>query len=242
MSFDYSIIIPAYNEEAFIEKTLDAVRTAMDAVGFQGELIVVDNASTDRTAAIANEYGATVVFESHRQISRARNAGGRAASGRFLVFLDADTTISPELLEKVLSLLESGEYYGGGVAVRFDRENLPWSVRFFTKFWNGIARRRSLAAGCFVFVRKEAFDAVGGFREDLYAGEEVFFSLALKKWGRKRKLRFEMIETPSISTSSRKIDKGHFSLLGAMLLLGFCPFLLRSRRFCWPWYGKDVRG
>ncbi len=241
MSFDYSIIIPAYNEEAFLGPTLDSAKAAMSVSELRGEVIVVDNASTDRTAAIAEERGARVVFEPHRQISRARNTGGRSASGRFLFFLDADTTLSPELLGKALLLLESGKYYGGGAKVRFDLDDQPWSVRAFTNFWNALARRRSWGAGCFLFSLREAFEAIGGFREDIYAAEEIFFCIALKKWGRKRNLRFELIEAPPVLTSSRKIQKGrHLSLLGNYFLLGLCPFLLRFRRVCRPWYGDDA--
>jgi glycosyltransferase involved in cell wall biosynthesis len=83
MAVDYSIVIPAFNEEEFLPATLAAVRAAMAAqTGACGELIVVDNNSTDRTAAVARSLGAQVVFEPVNQISRARNCGAAAALGR----------------------------------------------------------------------------------------------------------------------------------------------------------------
>ncbi|HLQ78078.1 MAG TPA: glycosyltransferase, partial [Terriglobia bacterium] len=84
-----SIVIPAFNEERLIGKTLACVRDAISEFtrrGWESELIVCDNNSTDRTAEIARAAGAEVVFEPRNQISRARNAGARRASGEWLIF------------------------------------------------------------------------------------------------------------------------------------------------------------
>src|SRR5687768_18403295 len=96
-----SVIVPAYNEERLLAGSLAATRDAMrafDAAGWTSELIVCDNNSTDRTAEIARAAGATVVFEPHNQIGRARNAGAARATGRWLVFVDADSHPTPALL------------------------------------------------------------------------------------------------------------------------------------------------
>jgi glycosyltransferase involved in cell wall biosynthesis len=85
-----SFVIPAYNEELLLGRTLEAIRTAAAASCEPFETIVVDDASTDRTAAIAAEHGARVIPVHFRQISRTRNAGARAAAGEFLLFVDAD--------------------------------------------------------------------------------------------------------------------------------------------------------
>ena len=92
-------MVPAFNEEQLIEASLRSIRAAMaafDRAGWESELIVCDNNSTDRTADIARAMGATVVFEPINQISRARNAGAAAASGGWLVFVDADSQPSVE--------------------------------------------------------------------------------------------------------------------------------------------------
>lgn len=102
MGPEYSVIVPAYNEEAELGRTLPALCAAMEQSGRAGELIVVDNNSSDRTAAAAAALGARVVFEPVNQISRARNAGARASAGRFLIFADADTVVSPGLLAAAL--------------------------------------------------------------------------------------------------------------------------------------------
>ncbi len=77
-----SVVIPCYNEEEGIARVIPSLPTSVD------EVIVVDNNSTDKTAQIAEGFGARVVFEPINQISRARNSGARAADGRYLVFLD----------------------------------------------------------------------------------------------------------------------------------------------------------
>src|SRR5690348_3637890 len=105
---DYSIVIPCFNEEAFLPATLASVRAAMQSVAsHRGEIVVTDNDSTDASADIARAAGARVVFEKHRQISRSRNVGAQAARGRFLIFVDADTKISAELLRATLAALDS---------------------------------------------------------------------------------------------------------------------------------------
>ena len=97
MGIQYSVIIPAYNEENWLPQTLAGLKTAMAASDLPGEIIVVDNNSTDRTAQIAASHGARVIFERRNQISRARNAGAGAARRGHLIFLDADTLIPPGL-------------------------------------------------------------------------------------------------------------------------------------------------
>ena len=87
-----SIVIPAWNEEKLLPATLQALHSAcasFSAAGISWEVIVCDNNSTDRTAEVARASGASVVFEPVNQISRARNTGAAAASGSWLLFLDA---------------------------------------------------------------------------------------------------------------------------------------------------------
>jgi len=86
MTICYSIIIPAYNEEDWLSRTLSALDEAMGTLSLRGEVIVVDNNSSDRTPQIARQHNARVVFEPVNQISRARNTGARAAKGRYFIF------------------------------------------------------------------------------------------------------------------------------------------------------------
>lgn len=234
---DYSIIIPAYNEEAHLPATLAAVQTAMQQAAGQGEVVVVDNASTDRTAEIARAAGCRVVFEAHNQIARARNAGGNAAQGGFLVFLDADTELPPALLRQALEALASGGCVGGGAQVAFDRP-MPWLATRATAVWNRLTPKFGLAAGCFLFCRRDAFAGMGGFDERFYAGEELFFCQGLKRWGRRQGLAFRVLTEPKVVSSSRKFQ--WHSRLGMfwMLLPALVPFGIFSRRMCRFWYQR----
>ncbi|NOQ78330.1 MAG: glycosyltransferase, partial [Gammaproteobacteria bacterium] len=103
-----SVIIPAYNEEEFIEKTLKSVFSCVSEYVGHVEIIVVDNNSKDNTGEIAASMGAKVVFEPKNQIARARNAGAEQAMGDYLVFVDADTLLEGDILDKVSDNLSSG--------------------------------------------------------------------------------------------------------------------------------------
>ena len=80
-----SFVVPAFNEETVLGRTLDSVHAAAAGSGHQYEVIVVDDASTDRTAEIARARGARVVAVAHRQIAAVRNAGARVATGDVII-------------------------------------------------------------------------------------------------------------------------------------------------------------
>jgi glycosyltransferase involved in cell wall biosynthesis len=238
---DYSIVVPAYNEERYLGATLAGLKAAMAAVSGNGEIVVCDNNSTDGTAALAKAEGARVVFESVNQISRARNAGARAARGRVLVFVDADTHLPPALLRSALAALDSGTVCGGGAAVRFDGASTDTFLAAAVGFWNRLSQRHRLAAGSFVFVTREAFEAVGGFSEQVYASEEIWFSRAVARWGRARQLDFVILEDPPVVTSNRKVEWfSSAAVLGSIFLLVVFPIAVRSRRLCWLWYRRPL--
>lgn len=236
----YSVIIPAYNEESLLPETFAKLLLAMKDLPQQGEIIVVDNNSTDRTAEIAQKYGARVVFEPVRQIARARNSGAKAAKSTMLVFLDADTILPAPLLIKALALLESGTCCGGGTLLSFDSQ-LPFLADRLVTLWNWLSRTNKLAAGSFIFCLKQAFFETGGFDEKAYAGEEVFFSRKLRSWGKKHNLLFIILEKHPVITSSRKFH-WYSSLQIALLLLMFTvfPFALRNRALCRFWYKRPT--
>ena len=191
-----SIVIPARNEEFELGATLDSVRVAAEALSQPWECIVVNDGSTDRTADIGREKGMRVVDVELHNIGAVRNAGAAAALGERHIFLDADTRIPPETLRAAWQAMEHGAVGGGGW-VRFDqlKGSLKIPVALFAWFWLRLCR---WAAGCFIFCKKEAFEAVGGFDETYFASEERFISQALKRVGRFVILREHVV------TSSRK--------------------------------------
>jgi glycosyltransferase involved in cell wall biosynthesis len=191
-----SIIIPAYNEESLIAATLRAVRDSADAAGEPYEIIVADDGSTDRTAEIALADGAQVISVHVRQIAAARNAGARVAKGDLLVFVDADTLVSPAVLQGAVAAVRAGAV-GGGSAVMTDSNDPRWGPPLMV-FVSWLMRTLGWAAGCFVFVRTDAFQRVGGFDERYFASEEIHLSRAVKKHG-----RFVMLRE-AVITSGRK--------------------------------------
>jgi glycosyltransferase involved in cell wall biosynthesis len=235
-----AIVVPAWNEEAVIAQTLGQLREVADALGRPYELVVVDDASTDRTAALAEAAGARVVRVEKRQIAAVRNAGARATRAPYLVFVDADTWVPETVLRHALLELDAGAI-GGGARVAFDGRGHPLAEAFVEAFkvaWYS----QELAAGCFVFARRDAFEAVGGFDEQWFAGEEYWLSRALKSRGRFAFLREEVV------TSARKQRAGHgLAMLVRMMALTALFFAgyrrpLRSRDRLGFWYDGAREG
>ena len=147
-----SIVIPAFNEERLLGESLAQIKSAAGAFtqrGWEVELIVCDNNSSDRTAEIARAAGATVVFEPVNQIARARNSGAAAATGDWLIFVDADSHPRAELFADVAEQILSGQCLAGGATIRLDEHNLV--AEMITSTWNCASRSLKLLAGSFIF-------------------------------------------------------------------------------------------
>jgi glycosyltransferase involved in cell wall biosynthesis len=191
-----SFIVPAYNEEFELPSTLAAIK---DAVGLdrEYEIIVVDDGSTDATARIAEQSGAKVVSINRRQIAAARNAGAQAARGDILFFVDADTRINAKHVDGAIAALQNGN--AGGSARIEAHGPIPFWAKIFLLVFCTLYFAANLGAGAFLFTTRRNFEAVGGFDEKLFVGEEVYFSLALRRIG-----RFRILREPII-TSGRKL-------------------------------------
>lgn len=201
-----SIVIPAFNEQKLLPVTLAAVTNAAQALTTAGigyEVIVCDNNSTDCTAGIARAHGAAVIFEPVNQISRARNTGASLATGDWILFLDADSVPSYGLFsELVPALLDERVLYGGAI---LEMDEFFPIARMLVVLWHLLAQNLKLAAGSFLFVRREAFVASGGFSTELFASEEVEFSKRLKHLARQRRQRFAFLTANPLLTSARKM-------------------------------------
>ncbi len=234
-----SLIVPAYNEEKLLPATLDSLRracAAWHALGWETELLVCDNNSTDRTAALAQSGGARVVFEPLNQIGRARNTGARAATGDWLVFVDADSHVTPELFADVARAIQAGRCLAGGVTIRLDGHHPGPSL--IVAGWNFLSRTARWVAGSFIFCEAAAFREVAGFNEALFASEEIDLSQRLKKLARRRGRTVLILHDHPLTTSARKIHLytpwEHFRFLARTVLLFGRP--LRHRDACVTWY------
>jgi glycosyltransferase involved in cell wall biosynthesis len=192
-----SFIVPAHNEEFELSSTLAAIHAAASSAAQQYEIIVADDASTDATPEIAAQAGAKVVLINRRQIAAARNAGARAAQGEHLFFVDADTRINRAHVIDAIAAMDAG-YAGGSARVAMDGFVPMWG-RVLLRGFSGLYFGLNLGAGAFLFTARRNFEAVGGFDEQYFVGEEVYFSLELRKLG-----RFKVLREP-IVTSGRKL-------------------------------------
>ena len=185
-----SVIVPALNEGPRIEATLRSVaQQAPDA-----EVIVADGGSTDDTAEVGAAYGAVV----HAPRGRARqmNAGAAEASGEVLFFLHADTVAPPGTIEHIRHVLTDPDAESGAFRLRFDRASpVLWFYERCTALpWPAI---------CFgdrgLFVRRDVFDAVGGF-PDVPVFEDLELVRRLHRRG-----GFRFLSVPLV-TSARRFD------------------------------------
>jgi glycosyltransferase involved in cell wall biosynthesis len=225
-----SFVVPAHNEELELPKALRSIRSSAVSAGQPFEIIVVDDSSTDETAAVAREYGARVVPMSCRHIAAARNAGAYASSGEILFFVDADTQITAAHVAGAIEALQNGAS-GGSARLRFDRA-VPFWTHICFKIFCVMYFTVNLGAGAFLFTSRRNFFAAGGFDEQFFAAEETYFSMALKKFG-----RFRILRTPAV-TSARKVRMhrpGHVLRQSLAIIFGG-PNALRSRKKLDLWY------
>jgi glycosyltransferase involved in cell wall biosynthesis len=201
-----SVVIPVFNEQDFIAKTLQSL-TNQDYNNF--ELIVVDNNSFDKTAEIAEKFGAKIIAEKEQGVGFARQRGFLQARAEIIATTDGDTVVPRNWLSMIISefnqdkelvafgglfLLNSGPLFARA-AVKY-LTSLAWGIdRFFGGGWS--------IPGVNLAVKKEAFLRVGGFNQKLAAGEDSDLSQRLKRMG-KVKLDTKFL----VETSGRRYTKG----------------------------------
>jgi glycosyltransferase involved in cell wall biosynthesis len=234
-----SVVVPAFNEQKLIGATLRAIAESAGAFaqrGWETELIVCDNNSTDATAEMARAAGATVVFEPVNQIARARNTGAAAATGDWLVFVDADSLPTPALFGEVAGQIDSGKCLAGGCTVRMDERHFVADCG--TGLWNILSRVLHWAAGSFIYCEAAAFRTVGGFSQELFASEEIDLSKRLKKLARASGKKIVILHRNPLRTSARKMrlySRGELARVFTKAI--FRPrATTTSREACSPWY------
>lgn len=234
-----SVVVPAFNEEKLIGATLRSIQEASKSftnIGWDTELIVCNNNSTDRTGEIAEAAGAKVIFEPINQIGRARNTGASAATGDWLIFVDADSNPSAGLFADVAEQIQSGRCLGGGSTIRFEKWHTVGSS--LALVWTVLSRVVRWAAGSFIFCDAEAFRTIGGFNTELFASEEIDLSKRLKKLAKQRGKKFVILRRHPMITSARKLSlysgTEYFHFFRKTI---FNPrAAIKSREACTPWY------
>ncbi len=207
-----SIVVPAYNEEKYIRHCLRSLMS-QDHPGFEYEVIVVDDGSTDRTAAIARQHGARVISQPRRGVSGARQAGFEAARGEIIASMDADTIPPRDWLYRLVTELAKGpDIIGVYGPVRLS--DGPWYADWAyhhvsgVYFWLSSCIRKPNFSGQNFAVRREAWARVGGFDPGWASAEDLQLSLKLAHIGRV-KFCWDIV----VPTSGRRIQEGYGTIV-----------------------------
>lgn len=204
-----SIVIPAYNEAALLERCVTSLRSQICTEAF--EIIVVDNGSTDQTAAIAKRLGVVLLSEPVKGVCAARQAGYEAARGQLIISADADCIYPPGWLERIRRQFRSHPDISGLIGTyRFVDHMFANNL---LAAWEQLAVRLHYAFGWQVYVsaanlafRKESFR---GYDVTLKSGgDELYVVKQLRRSGR---LAFSL-DNP-VLTSARRLRKGLFTTL-----------------------------
>lgn len=183
-----SVVVPAYNEEDYLPRCLAALQ-AQDYPQEAYEIIVVNNASTDRTAEIAAQFRVRIVSEPHKGVSRARQRGAEAARGEIIAGMDADSTPPPHWLVAIDRLFREDPRLGGVTGPVYLYDGKFWEKWVAASLSNPAIRLthvlgRGWLQGNNFSVKKNLFFGVGGFNSDLLSAEDVDLSLRLQSVAR----------------------------------------------------------
>ena len=236
----FSIIVPTFNEERIIAKTLGAIRHHLSNIDY--ELIVTDDGSTDRTCEIAERYADRVVrlTGSKGTIGANRNRGARVAHGEYLVFVDADISIprANDCFAVIAAdFKDNPRLVGMTVKIKF----APGEERVIDAIMHGILSgvfwfmnsvvRKGTASGEFQAIRRDAFENLHGYSESLPVGEDNELFLRLSRLGRTRiDLRLTAYR------DNRRIKQLGWPRLLKLWIVNYCSvaFLRRSHATEWP--------
>lgn len=232
MTIRLSVIIPAYNEQAWIAQTLDAIARAQARLPpmSASEVILVDNGSVDGTVTFAGSREQPVQFRIEHcptlGAAQARNWGAMRARGDILIFVDADTLVPEESLVRVLEHCDLRQYEAGMCALGARDGGLRARCWWF--FWNQVRRlplAKAKAMPALMFCTRSVFDELGPFDERVVIGEEWPILAGLY---RQRQTRLIYDRQLIARTSSRRMERQSF---------GYCRTFLK-----WAWAVIDFRG
>jgi rSAM/selenodomain-associated transferase 2 len=224
----FSIILPVYNEAGVLGKTLSGLPQGEDL-----EIIVVDGGSTDGSGAVAGKFPGVRLLQAPRGRGSQMNAGAKAARGRFLLFLHADTLLGPEHLAALRRAAAAPKFAAGAFKLRLV-PSVP-ALRLISWGANLRVRLFGLPYGDQALIlRRDLFQTLGGF--SLCRPEDLDLVIRLRRQARIR------ILTPPVASSGRKwLQQGYFYTTLRNWLFG--AYHLAERVFTRRWPGKgDFKG
>ncbi|HIA72539.1 MAG TPA: glycosyltransferase [Phycisphaerales bacterium] len=222
-----SFVIPAWNEEELIGETIASIQRS--ASKFEYEIVVADDASDDNTAEISKQLGAVVVSCNNRQIGLTRNDGAKVATGSILIFVDADTLVSEDVINETVEAIENGVIAGGSFPT-FEGD-IKIVARILTPVIRTAFYILRLAAGAYLFCTVESFKKSGGFDPKFFAAEEVHLVKKLHKLGKFKTLKTRVV------TSGRKFRTHSSMEILSTLILVSIPGIRKIKKRKNLWYG-----
>ena len=230
-----SVIIPTYNEDDSIEQALQSLLCLKCRSGY--EVIVADGDSKDHTVPIASKYAS--VIKSDKGKAKQMNAGANVAKGNIFFFAHADMAFPETTLQAIDNVINLEGYDGGGFSNVFDQYNkrIKRLGRIMNmRFRNKEQSDRNIFYGDNgIFVRKEAFDELGGFKE-IPIMEDYDFSMRMRS-----KYRVKLIEEPPLVVSARRhIQSGFIKTRLQWIVIKKLYLMGVSAETLVQWY-KDVR-
>jgi glycosyltransferase involved in cell wall biosynthesis len=223
-----SLIIPAFNEESYIGKCLQAVSEHIQARAC--EVIVVDNGSTDRTAEIVAAYpNVTCLFEPEKGVTKARQCGFRQSRGEILAFIDADTIPPPGWIEQIEEQFrkDAGLACMSGPYFHYDLSAVP---RWITSAWFVAARLLYHVVGYLVVggnfaIRRSVLEAMGGFDASIeFYGDDADTARRAHRFG-----RVFFSARLVMPTSGRRLQSDGYLRMAALYLVNFLSVAIRGR-------------
>ncbi len=213
--YSFSVIIPAFNEEDSIADCLKSLKK-QDYPG-KIEIIVVDNASTDKTAEIARENGAIVLYEGRKGISAARRKGYEKSTGEILAYTDADSKVPPDWIARLNHIFNSDEHIAAvGGFFMFDGVGFIINLlanKIFLPI-NNLAVKYILSpyspflTGSNMALRRDVYEKSGGFDPKIMHAEDIDMAKKAAKFG---KVYFD--SKLKVKTSFRRYSGGHKNIL-----------------------------
>jgi len=228
-----SVVVPAYNEEGFLSLCLTSLK-GQDYAG-DYEIIVVDNASTDRTAEIASRLGAKVVFEQRRSPSSARHRGLLEAKGEIVAFIDADTIALQGWLSAIVRRFSRDPRIVAitGPCAFFDAGVLTRTISYIMNFlfisldhaFRWVTMKGGALWGSNFAARRQTLLEVGGFDTSIkFRGEDYELSLRLKEKG-----KLSLISSLFVLTSARRLrEEGIWCALWNYIISYFSMLFCRQ--------------
>lgn len=237
-----SVIVPAYNEERFLPRSLSSLLHSgiglADAFpGSEYELIVVDNGSADATAAVARDYGATVVTERRRNVACARNRGAATARGELLAFVDADYRVPLSFLaEAVRQFRADPALTAAGVRVVLEPSEIDPLTRSNVRVALFTLRRlANMSFGVFV-LRRDYFSRLHGFDEGTYAYEDIELLDRIKRDQRAGSACYRVLGNVTAYASARGFYRR--GMIPTYLRMAMSPRARRNPSKCGYWYER----